>query len=307
MIPLVIIAGPTASGKTSLAIEVAKMINGEIISADSMQIYKKMNIGSAKPTVEEMDGVVHHLFDVCEPSESFSLSDYCTLAHKAIKDVYSRGKIPILAGGTGLYIDTVCENIELSDAQGGSDVREALQRELSEKGAEHLYKKLQEIDLESAKKLHVNDTKRVIRALEIFYLSGKTKTEADKNSKKNKKIYDYLYFAIEIDREKLYNRINIRVDNMMKQGLLDEVRSLCGVIDVQKSTAMYGIGYREVLWYFKGLITKCEMISLIKRNTRRLAKRQMTWFRKNKEIKWIAPDDARYIADKVNERWKNNA
>jgi len=304
MIPLVIIAGPTASGKTSLAIKVAKEINGEIISADSMQIYKKMNIGSAKPDKEEMDGVVHHLFDVCEPSESFSLSDYCTLAHKAIKDVYSRGKIPILAGGTGLYIDTVCENIELSDAEGNSEVRDQLQNELAEKGAQYLYDKLMEIDSESAKKLHVNDTKRVIRALEIFYLSGKTKTEADKNSKKNKKIYDYLYFAIEIDREILYNRINIRVDNMLGQGLIDEVKSLCGEIDTEKSTAMYGIGYREVLWYFKGLTTYDEMVSLIKRNTRRLAKRQMTWFRKNKEIMWVSPDSAQYIAGKVNERWK---
>lgn len=304
MIPLVIIAGPTASGKTALAIEVAKRIGGEVISADSMQIYKKMNIGSAKPTKEEMDGVRHHLLDVCDPSDSFSLSDYTALAHKAIKEVYERGKIPILCGGTGLYIDTVAENIALSSAEGGGKVRQRLQNELSQKGAEYMYQKLCEVDSESAKKLHVNDTKRVIRALEIFYLSGETKTEADKKSKKNKKIYDYLYFAIETDRKILYNRINIRVDNMLGLGLIDEVKSLCGEIDTEKSTAMYGIGYREVLWYFKGLTTYDEIVSLIKRNTRRLAKRQMTWFRKNKEIMWVSPDSAQYIAGKVNERWK---
>ena len=168
MIPLVIIAGPTASGKTALAIEVAKRVGGEVISADSMQIYKKMNIGSAKPTKEEMGDIKHHLLDVAEPSQSFSLSDYAALAHEAIKDVAKRGKIPILAGGTGLYIDTVAENIQLSDAEGGSHVRESLQKECDEKGAEYLYNKLMEIDPDSAKKLHINDTKRVIRALEIF-------------------------------------------------------------------------------------------------------------------------------------------
>lgn len=304
MIPLIIIAGPTASGKTALAIEVAKRIGGEVISADSMQIYRKMNIGSAKPTKEEMDGVCHHLLDVCQPSESFSLSDYAVLAHEAIKKVYEKGKIPILCGGTGLYIDTVAENIMLSDAEGGGEIREHLQNELLEKGAEYMYQKLCEIDIESAKKLHVNDTKRVIRALEIFYISGQTKTEADKNSKKNKKIYDYLYFAIETDRKILYNRINIRVEKMIAEGLFEEVKSLCGEIDAKNSTAMFGIGYREVLWYLSGLVTKDECTELIKRNTRRLAKRQLTWFRKNESIRWISHDDADTIVNCVCERWR---
>ena len=304
MIPLVIIAGPTASGKTALSIEVAKRIGGEVISADSMQIYKKMNIGSAKPTKEEMDGVRHHLLDVCDPSESFSLSDYTALAHEAIKEVYERGKIPILCGGTGLYIDTVAENIALSSAEGGGQVRQRLQNELSQKDAEYMYQKLCEVDSESAKKLHVNDTKRVIRALEIFYLSGETKTEADKKSKKNKKIYDYLYFAIETDRKILYNRINIRVDKMVEDGLVDEVKSLCGEIDAKNSTAMFGIGYREVLWFFKGLVTRGEAVELIKRNTRRLAKRQLTWFRKNKNICWISNTDTEYIVNCICERWR---
>ena len=304
MIPLIIIAGPTASGKTALAIEVAKKIGGEVISADSMQIYKKMNIGSAKPTREEMDGVEHHLLDVCDVSESFSLSDYALLAHEAIRRVHEKGKIPILCGGTGLYIDTVAENIMLSEAEGGGEVRRQLEEELSEKGAEHMYSRLMEIDSESAKKLHVNDTKRVIRALEIFYISGKTKTEADKKSKKNKKIYDYLYFAIETDRKILYNRINIRVDKMIEEGLFDEVLSLCGEIDAKNSTAMFGIGYREVLMYFRGLLTKEETVELIKRNTRRLAKRQLTWFRKNKSIKWISRDDTEYILKSAYERWR---
>lgn len=304
MIPLIIIAGPTASGKTALAIEVAKKINGEVISADSMQIYRKMNIGSAKPNEAEMDGIKHHLLDVADPSESFSLSDYAQMAHSAIQDVYSRGKIPILAGGTGLYIDTVADNILLSNAEGGGDMREKLQRELEENGAEHLYNKLMEIDPESAQKLHVNDTKRVIRALEIFYLSGETKTEADKKSKKNKKIYDYLYFSIETDRKILYNRINIRVDKMVDNGLFEEVESLCGEIDVESSTAMFGIGYREVLWYFRGLVTKNETVELIKRNTRRLAKRQLTWFRKKPDIIWVQADDSQRIVNTFCERWR---
>ena len=303
MIPLIIIAGPTASGKTDLAIEVAKRVGGEVISADSMQIYKKMNIGSAKPSEEEMQGIKHHLLDVCSPSESFSLSDYVVLAHKAIKEVYDRGKIPILCGGTGLYIDTVADNIMLSEAEGGSEVREKLQNELSLKGAEHMYNRLMEIDPESAKKLHINDTKRVIRALEIYCLSGETKTEADKKSKKNKKIYDYLYFAIETDRKILYNKINIRVDKMIDKGLFEEVKSLCGEIDTASSTAMFGIGYREVLWYFKGLLTASETVELIKRNTRRLAKRQLTWFRKNGNIKWVSYNDADYIVNAATERF----
>ena len=304
MIPLIIIAGPTASGKTDLAIQVAKKIGGEVISADSMQIYKKMNIGSAKPTAEEMDGVEHHLLDVCEPSDNFSLSDYAHLAHQAIKKVYENGKIPILCGGTGLYIDTVAENVMLSDAEGDSDIREKLMGELREKGAQYMYDRLLTIDPESAEKLHINDTKRIIRALEIYYISGETKTEADRKSKKNKKIYDYLYFAIETDRKILYNKINIRVDKMIENGLFEEVESLCGEIDAEKSTAMFGIGYREVLWYFRGLLSKSETTHLIKRNTRRLAKRQLTWFRKNENITWIACDDAQYIVNAAKERWK---
>lgn len=302
LIPLVVIAGPTASGKTALAIDIAKELGGEIISADSMQIYREMNIGTAKPTAEEMCGVPHHMLDIADPCENFSLWKFARAAHKAINDVYSRGKLPILAGGTGLYTDTIVHNIELSEAGGDNSVREELMKKARSGGAAELYKKLSETDPESAAKLCEKDVKRVVRALEIYYLTGKTKSENDEISKKSKKIYNYLYFAIETEREILYNRINTRVDEMVKRGLFEEVSDIKNKYGFINTTAMQGIGYREVLYYLRGLVTRTETEELIKRNTRRLAKRQMTWLRKNNEVIWIKPGDRAFCTELIREK-----
>lgn len=302
LIPLVVIAGPTASGKTALAIDIAKELGGEIISADSMQIYREMNIGTAKPTAEEMCGVPHHMLDIADPCEDFSLWKFARAAHKAINDVYSRGKLPILAGGTGLYTDTIVHNIELSEAGGDNSVREELMKKARSGGAAELYKKLSETDPESAAKLCEKDVKRVVRALEIYYLTGKTKSENDEISKKSKKIYNYLYFAIETEREILYNRINTRVDEMVKRGLFEEVSDIKNKYGFINTTAMQGIGYREVLYYLRGLVTRTETEELIKRNTRRLAKRQMTWLRKNDEVIWIKPGDRAFCTELIREK-----
>ena len=302
LIPLVVIAGPTASGKTALAIDIAKELGGEIISADSMQIYREMNIGTAKPTAEEMCGVPHHMLDIADPCENFSLWKFARAAHEAINDVYSRGKLPILAGGTGLYTDTIVHNIELSEAGGDNSVREELMKKARSGGAAELYKKLSETDPESAAKLCEKDVKRVVRALEIYYLTGKTKSENDEISKKSKKIYNYLYFAIETEREILYNRINTRVDEMVKRGLFEEVSEIKNKYGFINTTAMQGIGYREVLYYLRGLVTRTETEELIKRNTRRLAKRQMTWLRKNDEVIWIKPGDRAFCTELIREK-----
>ena len=302
LIPLVVIAGPTASGKTALAIDIAKELGGEIISADSMQIYREMNIGTAKPTAEEMCGVPHHMLDIADPCENFSLWKFARAAHKAINDVYSRGKLPILAGGTGLYTDTIVHNIELSEAGGDNSVREELMKKARSGGAAELYKKLSETDPESAAKLCEKDVKRVVRALEIYYLTEQTKSENDEISKKSKKIYNYLYFAIETEREILYNRINTRVDEMVKRGLFEEVSDIKNKYGFINTTAMQGIGYREVLYYLRGLVTRTETEELIKRNTRRLAKRQMTWLRKNDEVIWIKPGDRAFCTELIREK-----
>ena len=267
-----------------------------------MQIYREMNIGTAKPTAEEMCGVPHHMLDIADPCENFSLWKFARAAHKAINDVYSRGKLPILAGGTGLYTDTIVHNIELSEAGGDNSVREELMKKARSGGAAELYKKLSETDPESAAKLCEKDVKRVVRALEIYYLTGKTKSENDEISKKSKKIYNYLYFAIETEREILYNRINTRVDEMVKRGLFEEVSDIKNKYGFINTTAMQGIWYREVLYYLRGLVTRTETEELIKRNTRRLAKRQMTWLRKNDEVIWIKPGDRAFCTELIREK-----
>ena len=306
MIPLVIIAGPTASGKTALAIKVAKKIGGEIISADSMQIYKYMNIGTAKPDIEEMDGVYHHLIDYVDPSYNYSLSEYVRDAKKTIEQIWERGKIPILAGGTGLYIDHVVYNVLLSNAPIDFILRKKLTDEAAEVGGDAMLSKLRDIDPKTAEKLHSNDIKRIVRALEVYTLTGKTKTEWDKESMQNEKIYDYLYFAIASQRDILYNRINVRVDNMVSAGLFEEAASLQEKYS-RDNTAAQGIGYRETGYFLRGLTTRDETIRLIKRNTRHLAKRQMTWFNKNTDIIWIDAQGEDKCTKKIFERWSINS
>lgn len=287
MKPIVyVIGGPTASGKSKLAVELAKKVNGEIISADSMQIYKEMNIGTAKVNKEEMQGVQHYLVDFVSPDERYSVSNFKKDAERAIEEILAKGKTPIVVGGTGLYIDSLIYGIEFQDEEVDLEYREKLNKIADEKGLESLYKKAQEIDPEAMKKISINDRKRIIRVLEIYHKTGKTKTEQELQSRKNEVKYEYKVFAITMDREKLYERIEKRVDSMIEQGLIEEVKQILNKYHTFP-TAMQGLGYKEVVEYLEGSCTKEEMIEKIKKETRHYAKRQLTWFRKNKETIWL--------------------
>lgn len=288
MKPVLVIGGPTASGKTALAVGLAKRLDGEVVSADSMQIYKYMDIGSAKPDMAERDGVVHHLMDVAEPTENFSLGDYLTLARAAIADIHARGKLPIVTGGTGLYINSLIDNVELNEEENTSEIREKLTEFARENGNNALYERLCEVDPESAERIHPNNVKRVMRALEIFEATGKTMTESLKNSKKPP-LYKTVQYGIDFPREELYNRINRRVDIMIENGLIEEVRKLAEMGCTRQNTAMQGIGYKEVLDYLEGKTDRDEMAEAIKQGTRRYAKRQITWFKRNDMI-WLDPE-----------------
>lgn len=283
MKPIVyVIGGPTASGKSKLAVELAKKVNGEIISADSMQIYKEMNIGTAKVNKEEMQGVQHYLVDFVSPDERYSVSNFKKDAEKAIEEILEKGKTPIVVGGTGLYIDSLIYGIEFQNEEVDLEYREKLNKIADEKGLESLYKKAQEIDPEAMKKISINDRKRIIRVLEIYHKTGKTKTEQELQSRKNEVKYEYKVFAITMDREKLYERIEKRIDFMIEQGLIEEIKQILEKYHTFP-TAMQGLGYKEVVEYLEGSCTKEEMIEKIKKETRHYAKRQLTWFRKNKE------------------------
>ena len=283
---VIVICGPTASGKTALSIELAKKINGEIISADSMQIYKDMNIGTAKPKQEEMQGIKHYLLDYVSPEERYSVAQYKKDAKKAIKEILSKGKTPIIVGGTGLYVDSLIYEIEYNDIKIDEKYRKELEDIAEQQGLETLYKMALEIDPVAMKKISSNDRKRIIRVLEIYKSTGKTKTEQEKESRKNPVEYNYKIFAINRDREDLYQRINKRVDIMIEEGLIEEVNT---ILENYKKfpTAMQGLGYKEVVDYLNGKYTKEEMIEKIKMETRRYAKRQLTWFRKNKQTIWL--------------------
>lgn len=283
---VIVICGPTASGKTALSIELAKKINGEIISADSMQIYKEMNIGTAKPTKEEMQGIKHYLLDFVSPNERYSVAQYKQDAKNAIKEIISKGKIPIIVGGTGLYIDSLIYEIEYNDIKIDENYRKELEKIIEEQGLEKLYKNAMQIDPIAMEKISVNDKKRIMRVLEIYKATGKTKTEQELESRKKPVEFDYKVYAINWDRETLYQRINKRVDIMIEQGLIDEVKNILEKYD-KFPTAMQGLGYKEVVDYINGIYTKEEMIDKIKMETRRYAKRQLTWFRKNKQTIWL--------------------
>ena len=283
---VVVICGPTASGKTALSIELAKKINGEIISCDSMQIYKDMNVGTAKPTKEEMQGIKHYLVDYVLPTKRYSVADYKRDAEKSIKKILEKGKVPIIVGGTGLYVDSLIYNIEYPEIKFDEQYREKLEKEVEEKGLENLYKEAKKIDPIAVEKISKTDKKRLLRILEIYHATGKTKTEQEIISRRNEPEYDYKVYALLWDREKLYDRINLRVDLMIKQGLIEEVKSILDKYNTFP-TAMQGLGYKEVVQYLNGELTKEEMIEKVKQETRRYAKRQMTWFRKNKQTVWL--------------------
>ena len=287
---VIVICGPTASGKTALSIELAKQINGEIVSADSMQIYKDMDIGTAKPTKEEMQGINHYLIDFVSPDERYSVADYKQDAKKAIREILKKGKVPIIVGGTGLYVDSLIYEIEYPNIEFDEKYREKLEKKVEENGLEELYEKAKEIDGEAIKKISKNDKKRILRILEIYHATGKNKTEQEIESRKNEVEFDYKVYALKWDRENLYERINTRVDIMLEQGLIEEVKSIYEKYN-KFPTAMQGLGYKEVVEYLENKTTKEKMVEKIKQETRRYAKRQMTWFRKNKQTIWLNAED----------------
>ncbi len=283
---VIVICGPTASGKTGLSIELAKKVNGEIVSCDSMQIYKDMTIGTAKPTVEEMQGIKHYLIDCVSPEQRFSVADYKKEATNAIKEILAKGKVPIVVGGTGLYLEALIYGIEYEEIEVDLDYRAHLDKIVEEKGLQYLYEEAEKIDVDAAKKISPNDKKRIYRILEIYKATRKTKTQLEKESRSKGPDFDYILFGINMDRDKLYERIDKRVDIMIENGLIEEVETLLKKYD-KFPTAMQGLGYKEVIEYLEGNLSKDEMIDKIKMMTRRYAKRQLTWFRKYENITWL--------------------
>lgn len=283
---VIVICGPTASGKTALSIELAKQIDGEIISCDSMQIYKDMNIGTAKPDEEEKQGIKHYLMDFVSPDERYSVADFKRDATRAIKEILNKGKMPIIVGGTGLYVDSMIYGIEYNEIDVDEKYRKQLEERINKEGLEILYQEAKKIDPIAIEKISHNDKKRIMRILEIYKATGKTKTEQEKESRKNEVEFDYKVFAINMDREKLYERINKRVDIMIDKGLIEEVKSLKSKYN-KFPTAMQGLGYKEVVKYLEKEYDRETMVNIIKQETRRYAKRQLTWFRKNKQTVWL--------------------
>lgn len=283
---VIVICGPTASGKTGLSIELAKKIDGEIVSCDSMQIYKDMTIGTAKPTEEEMQGIKHYLIDCVSPENRYSVADYKKDAIEAIRKIIEKGKIPIVVGGTGLYVESLIYGIEYNEIEIDLEYRKELEKIEESEGLAKLYEMAEKIDKEAIKKISHNDKKRICRILEIYHSTGKTKTQLEIESRQKGPEYDYLLFGINMDREKLYDRINKRVDIMIEEGLVNEVKELLRKYN-EFPTAMQGLGYKEVVEFLNKKLSKEEMIEKIKMETRRYAKRQITWFKKYKNIKWL--------------------
>jgi len=288
---LLILAGPTAVGKTSISVELAKSLDGEIISSDSMQIYRLMNIGSAKVTEEEMDGIKHSLIDVVDPIEEFSVSEFHDKAKESIEQISSKGKLPIVAGGTGLYINSLIFNYSFGETNKNEAYREYLNSLAEEKGKEYIHELLKDVDPLSYEKLYPNDLKRVVRALEVHKVTGKTIHELNAERDIYDIPYDVHYYVLTMDREKLYERINKRVDIMLEEGLIDEVKGLRDMGLTKDMQSMKGIGYKEILMYLSGEISYDDAIYLIKKGSRNYAKRQLTWFRKDPRVKWIDKDN----------------
>lgn len=288
-IPLLVIAGPTASGKTACAVELAKIYDGEIVSADSMQIYKGLSIATAKPTKEEMQGVPHYLIDFLEPEQAFSVADYVKLAGERISEIYSHGKLPILCGGTGLYISSLVNNIIFDDTETDGSVRKRLEEEAKTLGGHALWERLKEVDPETAEKVHENNLPRVIRGLEVFETTGIPLSQHKVNSRREKSPYNACIIGLTAsDRQYLYDRINRRVDVMVENGLIEECKAFYD--SFTPATAYQAIGYKELVPYFEGKAELCECLDKIKQESRHYAKRQLTWFRRVDGIKWVETD-----------------
>lgn len=291
MTDILILSGPTGIGKTAISLKLAKELSGEIISSDSMQIYKYMDVGSAKISKEEMQGIPHHLINVVEPNEEFSVAKFKTLAEEAIEDISKRGKYPIIVGGTGLYINSLIFNYSFTGTYKDNDYRKSLEALANEKGKEFVHDLLKDRDVDSYNKLYPNDLKRVIRALEVYKLSGKTIGELNKEQDIYDVPYNIHYYVLNMDRDKLYERINKRVDEMISSGLIEEVINLKEKGYNSNMQSMKGIGYKEILYYLDNKISLEEAINMIKQGSRNYAKRQLTWFRKDNRTKWIDKDN----------------
>ncbi len=285
--PIIILTGPTAVGKSELSISLAKSVNGEIISADSMQVYKKMDIGTAKITCEEMNGVPHHMIDILEPWEEFNVSIFKENADRCIKDILDRGKIPILVGGTGFYIQAVLNDIEFTEHEMDESLRNELLQFAKDNGEEALHNRLRAIDPESAESIHPNNVKRVVRALEYCIQTGETFSEHNRREAAKESPYNFAYFVLNTDRSILYDRIDKRIDIMIENGLLSEVNELVSLGCHADMVSMKGLGYKEIIAYINGECTLEEAIYILKRETRHFAKRQLTWFKREKEVIWI--------------------
>jgi len=288
---LIVIVGPTAVGKTDIAIALAKILGGEIISADSMQIYKYMDIGTAKPSIQEREGIPHYMVDIVTPDQEFSVAQFQQQAKEVIQEVSQRGKLPIVAGGTGLYVNSLIYPMDFTEAGEDQDFRENMRALALEKGNEYLYRKLCEIDPATAQRLHHNDIRRIIRALEVYHLTGKPMSYYNQNLENDDEPYNSIIIGLTMDRSNLYNRINRRVDIMLKKGLVEEVKRLLEMGYDKNLTSMQGLGYKEIVAYLEGKRTLIESTEILKRDTRRFAKRQFTWFKRIENIHWVDRDN----------------
>lgn len=289
--PLFVLIGPTAVGKTKLSIEIAKKIDGEIISGDSMQVYKYLDIGTAKIRSEETQGIPHHLVNIKKPTESFSVAEFKKLAEEKISEIYNKGKFPMLVGGTGLYVNSVINNYNFTENDSSQKIRENLKRVVVEQGVETLLAKLNEIDPISAQKFHPNDQRRIIRALEVYYSTGKPISLNHNTNNNDNAKYNLIMVGLNLAREKLYKRINVRVDEMLKEGWLSEIENLLQHGVSINAPALQGLGYKQLVMYLEGWLSYEEAVELIKRDTRRFAKRQLTWFNRDNRIYWVQMDN----------------
>lgn len=297
--PLIILTGPTAVGKTELSIQLAKKINGSIISADSMQVYRHMDIGSAKIQKEEMQGIPHYLIDTFEPDEEFHVVKFQEYAKKYLEEIYEEGRIPIVAGGTGFYIQALLYDIDFTEEQEDSAYRKELEAIAEEQGVHILHEKLRAVDLKSAEEIHENNVKRVIRALEFYHRSGQKISEHNEKERQKESPYNFAYFVLNDERERLYGRINQRVELMLEQGLVEEVKKLKDMGYHKQMVSMQGLGYKEILDYLDDEYTLEEAVYRIKRGTRHFAKRQLTWFRREREVLWVNKQEFQYDNDKI--------
>lgn len=297
--PLIVLTGPTSVGKTKLSIALAKAVNGEIISADSMQVYHHMDIGTAKITKEEMDGVNHYLVDQYEPDEEFNVVEFQKEAKKAIEEIYAKGKIPLIVGGTGFYIQAVLNDIDFTENEQDTTYRRELEELANKEGAGVLHQMLREVDEESAEAIHENNVKKVIRALEFFKMTGEPISKHNVEQRAKKSPYQFMYFVLDQKRDVLYANIDKRVDIMMENGLLEEVKRLKEMGYDRSLVSMQGIGYKEILAYLEGECSLEEAVYIIKRDTRHFAKRQMTWFRRERDVTMVPKQDFENDEDKI--------